>query len=129
MGISLSVAATRAGLSKKSSAYRGYLQQARDSGLIKERADGKFVAVNPPDGPIQKHTIETWKPRLTPSCASMLQVIHDAEQPLTKDIVAELAGISPTSSGLGSGLHKLVQLDLIEFMESDKTYMIGEAFR
>lgn len=60
------------------------------------------------------------------ACGKMLQAI--ASQPgITKDEVAEAAGISKTSSGLGSGLNDLRKLMLIE--ECDGGYRLTDGLR
>ena len=53
----------------------------------------------------------------------MLRVIKQ-EGPLDKERVAERAGVSPTSSGLGSGLRELMSLELI--VKEGDGYQIAE---
>lgn len=121
LSISLSAAATRAGLSKKSSAYRRYLQEAKDSGLITVRNGNSYVAANPPAGGADVSTsLERMKEQMPPSLASMLEVFQQSPHgTLSRDLIADRAGISPTSSGLGSGLRQLLDLELIEKFGSE----------
>lgn len=114
-GLSLAAAAKRAGLSVKSSAYRKHLEQASASPLIADRGDGRFVASAPPAGISVPAGIEGFKQRLPSSYARMLEAIHSfGGETITRDEIADAAGVSRTSSGLGSGLRELLQLELIE---------------
>lgn len=126
-GISLKVAAKRAGLSIRSSAYKRHMAMAATSSDITERSDGKYVAADPPD---EFHTapgIDAFKSRLPPSQARMLEVIHAAAgKAVSRDGIAALAEISKTSSGLGSGLRELLSLELI--VESDGGFAISSDF-
>lgn len=113
-GVSLVAAAKRAGLSSRSSAYRKHMQDAASSAEIVDRGDGRFVAASPPDGVAPPPGTSAFKSKLPPSYAKMLDVIEAAGgKPVGKAAIATHAGISPTSSGLGSGLRELVALELI----------------
>lgn len=112
--LSLAAAAKRAGLSSRSSAYRRNLKQARESGLLKNVDGDHWKAAHKPAGYVAPAGIEDWYSKVTPSCASILKSLREVGQPLPKPTIAEMAGISPTSSGLGSSLRELVQLGLIE---------------
>ena len=57
---------------------------------------------------------DAWYSRLVPSEASMLRALVEAEEPLSRDELAERAGISRTSSGLGNGIRQLVALGLAQ---------------
>lgn len=114
MNISFDAAARRAGISKRSSAYHKYRTEVEnDCDVI---VDGKKLrSRRPPDGLDRVafgDGIETWIARLPPTCGRMLRAIKD-HGPLSKLQIAEYAGISPTSSGLGSGLKELVAQDLV----------------
>lgn len=113
-GISFDAAARRAGISKKSSAYRTFKQQVITSGEV-EGSDSRLVSVAgygksepvPPGA-----SVDAWVVRLPPSAGKMLRAIADGWR--TKTDIAREAGVSPTSSGLNSGLKELVELELVE---------------
>jgi hypothetical protein len=113
-GMTLATAAKRAGLSKRSSAFRGYLRQAAEDVRIKDSGDGRFVALEPPVGIPQPSGLADFKAQLPPSQAAMLTAIEQAGDWMDLDAIAERASISRTSSGLASGLRELVALDLAE---------------
>lgn len=113
-GLSLVVAARRAGLSSRSSAYRKHMRDAEASPEIADRGDGKFVAVAPPTSVEPGAGTAAFRAMLPPSYARMLDAIeHHRGRPIAKDLIAQQAGVSPTSSGLGAGLRELLALDLI----------------
>jgi len=114
IGISLVVAAKRAGLSSRSSAYRKHMQDAAACLEIAERGDGRYVAVEAPDGIAPPPGTAAFKAKLPPSYAKMLDAIENCRgRAITKEDIARQAGVSPTSSGLGAGLRELMELDLI----------------
>jgi hypothetical protein len=114
MGLSLVVAAKRAGLSSRSSAYRKHMQDAAACPEIVERADGNYVAAAPPDGIRPPPGVAAFREKLPPAYAKMLDVIENhLGRPVDKATIASQAGVSPTSSGLGAGLKELVALDLV----------------
>ena len=113
-GISLQAAAKQAGLSPRSSAFRSHLAQAKASTAITVRADGRYVATEPPHGVSVPEGLLAFKARLPGSYSRMLEVIEKAAgRPLSRDEIAELADVSRTSSGLGAGLRELRELELI----------------
>lgn len=126
-GISLTVAAKRAGLSSRSSAYRKHLRDAEASTEIADRGDGKFSALEPPSGVAPPAGTAAFRAMLPPSCAKMLDVIESyCGRPVDRLMIAQQAGISPKSSGLGSGLRELAALDLI--VERDGGYALSPDF-
>lgn len=126
-GISLTVAAKRAGLSSRSSAYRKHMRDAEASPEIVDRGDGKYVSVYPPSGIAPPAGTAAFRAMLPPSCAKMLDAIEaGAGRPLSRLDIANQAGVSPTSSGLGSGLRELMALDLI--VERDGGYALSPDF-
>lgn len=125
VALTFSAAATRAGVSKRSSAYNSYLKELQASEEVTERADGRFTSApgfHAPAGP-GIDPISEFAAKLSPSWASMLNVIAAAEgQPLTREQVADRAGVSPTSSGLSAGLNELMALGLVT--EANKLYSL-----
>lgn len=115
VGLSFATAAMRAGISKKSSAYGGYLKAVNASSELDLSEDGKYRSK--PEygkgGAVGGNSIDTWAARLPPSFAKMLRAIQ-VNGPVQTSAIAEHAGISPTSSGLGTGLRELLSLGLIE---------------
>lgn len=108
-------AAKRAGLSVRSSALPGFRKALIDGGLITESsglmaatAAGVAVAGPAPRG------LDEWFGRLTPGQASMLRALQHAGEAISLDEIASRAGVSRTSSALGSGLKELVELGLAE---------------
>lgn len=127
LGISLQVAAKRAGLSSRSSAFRKYMSEAASSPRIQDRGDGRYVAVEAEAGITAPPGLAAFKERLPRSYASMLDAIeryHGAEVDL--DTISGLAGVSRTSSGLTTGLRELVALDLI--VKTDGGYRLSPDF-
>lgn len=112
-GMSLQTAAKRAGLSKRSSAFNRYLKEAANSPRISLRDDGKYVAVAAEAGVAAPRGLDDFKAGLPPSYARMLGAIERFGNGLTLSEVAEHAGVSPTSSGLGAGIKELLALGLI----------------
>lgn len=114
VGISLVVAAKRAGLSSRSSAYRKHMQDAAGCPEIVAREDGRYVAAVPPNGVAPPPGTAAFKAKLPPSYAKMLEAVENFRgRPIDRETIAQQAGVSPTSSGLGAGLRELVELDLI----------------
>lgn len=113
VSLSFDAAARRAGISKRSSAYRSYQKAIDGSGEV-ELLDGKyrslpqFAASEPlPLGA----AVEDWARKLPPSYGKMLLAIQDGCA--TKDEIADHAGVSRTSSGLSAGLRELTDLQLV----------------
>jgi len=123
-------AATRAGQSVKSSAFRPNQKQLLDSSLIEANNSGGYriveagLALTGTDVLDSGASLAHWKNRLPPTQANLLTAIQN-HAPLTKLEAAEHANISPTSSGLGSGLKSLVDLALIE-RDQDNRYHLCE---
>ena len=113
ISLSFEAAAHRAGVSKRSSAYRIYRNEVRESSELEVAGSGfrskpEFAATEQLD---PQATIQQWVSRLPPSFGKMLQAIADGHT--TKQEIAHAAGVSPTSSGLSGGLRELLGLDLI----------------
>lgn len=119
VGLTLQVAAKRAGLSSRSSAFRKYLAEAAASPRIQARDDGRYVAVAAEEGLAVPAGLSGFKKQLPPSYARMLEVFEDAgAAEMDLDAIAIRAGVSRTSSGLTSGLRELVALELVEKTET-----------
>lgn len=109
-------AATIAGVSLKSSAWRNNRADALKSGLL-EWVGARWalsqagIAAHGQTKPI---TLAQMQSMLPPSAARMLGALADAKSGLTKAEIADQAGISPTSSGLGSGIRELVSAGFVE---------------
>jgi hypothetical protein len=130
VSLSFDAAARRAAVSKKSSAYGKYLDQVTKSGEVvlengrfKSRPQfAKRGAVDPRAG------VDAWVSRLPPNCGKMLMAIRDARR-LSREGVARAAGVSPTSSGLGSGLRELISLSLIRQRGEDAMYELEDGLQ
>jgi hypothetical protein len=101
-------------VSKKSSAYASYRKAVNASGEVEVVGDQyrslpQFAESAPLD---TAATVDEWASKLPQSYGKMLKAIaeHGA---LTKEEVAVHAGVSPTSSGLSSGLGQLVSLQIV----------------
>lgn len=113
IGISLVVAAKRAGLSPRSSAYRRHMADAAASPEISERSDGRYVAVSAPDGISPPPGPAAFRDKLPPAYAKMLDVlVNHRGRSVDRLQIAAQAGVSATSSGLGAGLRELCELGL-----------------
>lgn len=113
-GLSLDAAAKRAGLSKRSSAFRRYQQEAMSSPRIQKRADGKWVAVAAEEGLKAPIGLDDFKRTLPPSYSRMLEAVERFQDGLALSEIAERAGVSRTSSGLAAGIKELLALGLVE---------------
>ena len=124
MALSFEAASLRAGVSRRSSAYNAYRKLVEISPEVERRSDGRFISAVGYARPVEPgiNPIDAFAARLPPSYARMLRVIAASVHPLTKNQIAELAGISPTSSGLPAGLAELIALNLIE--KENETYLI-----
>jgi hypothetical protein len=112
--VSFDAAARRAGISKRSSAYRSYRAQVTECVEVSQSPDGKFRSLPDyiyTDRMVTGAGVDGWISKLPPSIGKMLKAIADGYQ--DKATIASVAGISPTSSGLGSGLRELVDLELV----------------
>ncbi|NJM82515.1 MAG: ATP-binding protein [Tabrizicola sp.] len=112
--ITYATAAARAGISRRSSAFRSYRKELLDVGLAVETGKGiepcgeaRDIAGPAPQG------IDEWIVRLPPTQSRMLTVLRDTGEGLSREELAGAAGVSLTSSGLGSGLRNLKELGLI----------------
>lgn len=125
VSLSFDAAARRAGISKKSSAYRGYrkeVEQWPDFERIGTQFRGKHsVSSGDVPGPMG---LDSWVPSLPPTYGRMLLALKDGRH-LFKENIADIADISPSSSGLGAGLRELLSLELIT-RNSDGSYSLAE---
>jgi hypothetical protein len=121
VALSFEAAALRAGVSRRSSAYRRYRQQVEASSEVERRADGRFHSAPGFARPVDpgRDPIEAFAQRLPPSYAGMLRAIASSPVAMSKDDIAEAAGVSPTSSGLSSGIRELMALSLIEKLDGE----------
>jgi hypothetical protein len=128
LSLSYPAAALRAGASKRSSQYRDYEKQVLASGEV-ENDDGRLRSAPGYASPVPVggDPVENWAGRLTPSYAKMLKAVAAAPRGIDRDQIAEVAGVSPTSSGLGAGLRELQDLALIE--NRDGVYQLSEGLR
>lgn len=112
--ITYATAAARAGISRRSSAFRSYRKELLDAGLAVETGRGiepcgeaREIAGPAPQG------LDEWIVRLPPTQSRMLTVLRARGEGLSREELAGAAGVSLTSSGLGSGLRNLKELGLI----------------
>ena len=112
--VTYATAAARAGISRRSSAFRSYRKELLDAGLAVETGRGiepcgeaREIAGPAPQG------LAEWIVRLPPTQSRMLTVLRDRGEGLSREELAGAAGVSLTSSGLGSGLRNLKELGLI----------------
>lgn len=116
VALSFDAAARRAGVSRKSSALPKYRKEVLAADEIHQRDDNRLTAADAasiPDGP-GVDPVEEFAAKLPPSYARMLRAIAEASEPQSRDAIAILADVSPTSSGLAAGLKELQALGLIE---------------
>jgi len=116
VALSFESAALRAAVSRRSSAYDRYRQIVESSEEIQRREDGRLFSAPGYATPVERgaNPIDAFAARLPPSYARMLRAIATQGGPVTKEQIAQIANISPTSSGLASGLRELLALALIE---------------
>lgn len=116
VALTFEAAATRAGVSKRSSAFNKYRKEVNASSEIEIRDDGRLTSAPGFSAPIGPGVdpIEEFSKKLPPSYARMLRAIAAARVLLTKDEIADMAEVSSTSSGLSAGLKELVALGLVE---------------
>lgn len=128
VALTFPAAAARAAVSRRSSQYRLYEQQVRNSGEVQE-VNGRFRSAKGFAHPVASNgdPIETWASRLPPSYGSMLREVARSSSPLAKEEIAARAGVSPTSSGLSAGLRELIDLALVEPV-GDR-YQLAEGLR
>lgn len=116
VALSFESAALRAAVSRRSSAYNKYRAEIEASRELSKRDDGRFTSapgyaseIGPGTDPIKE-----FASKLPPSYAKMLTFIAGAGSKVTKEQIAEGAGVSPTSSGLGAGISELIALGLVQ---------------
>lgn len=129
VSLSFAAAAARAAISKRSSQYRRYKAEVEGSGEV-SLEDGRLRSLMPagiPDSP-GIHPVDAWASRLPPSIGKMLKVIAASGAPVSRQVIAEGAGVSVTSSGLGTGLSELLRLDLISKAGTGE-FQLNEALR
>jgi hypothetical protein len=93
---------------------------------VVQSEDGKFrsqPAYIYADRAVVGAGVDAWVSKLPPSIGKMLKAVADGYQ--DKPTIASIAGISPTSSGLGSGLRELLELELIELNNGKYTLAEG----
>ena len=131
VALSFEAASLRAGVSRRSSAYRAYREQIEASPEVVQRGDGRFTSASGFSQPVGPgiDPIEEFAAKLPPSYARMLRSIAAAAGPVTKEQIAAMADISPTSSGLGAGLSELIALSLVERDETKFAYSIHRDLR
>lgn len=96
-----------------------------DGGMWKLSTTGiaRYGVAEQPDDP--SALLRFWRDAFTPSTGEMLSVLVKAEGAiLSRDEVADRAGVSRTSSGLGGGLRELRMNKLI--IETDRGYRAAE---
>lgn len=114
--LTFGAAAKRAGASPRSSQFRQYEREVRNSRMVVVD-DGRLRAADgagKPDLGPGDDPVEAWAQRLTPSQAAMMRAIAGTITPLSKEDIADRAGVSRTSSGLTSGLRELLGLELAQ---------------
>lgn len=123
VSLSFASAARRAGISKRSSAYRKYAREVETSGEVQAFGAGlrglPQFANSAPIG----NSIDRWISRLPPTYGNMLRAVVE-HGPIDKNEIAERAGVSKTSSGLSAGIKELRSLELIT--EQNGRYQLSE---
>lgn len=125
IGLSFDAAARRAGISKRSSAYRKYRAEVMESGEV-EGDEARLVSTPGHGGgePMAPGaSVDTWASRLPPSFGAILKAVAAGHR--MKADIAAAANVSPTSSGLGSGLRELMNLELVQQIDSGE-YVLSE---
>lgn len=133
--LSIEHVAKIAGVSVTSSAWRTNQTAFRHSPLV-TLADGGWrisdagvTALGLPEKPDDPAALrQFWLGAFPPSTAAMLSVfLSDANRAFGRDAIADRAGVSRTSSGLGAGLRELVAHGLI--VKRGDLYMLGDALK
>lgn len=125
-----------AGVSVRSSQWRANLASFEASGLVKPfvvagqwklttAGRDAYGLAGKPDEPAA--LLAFWIDAFTPATGAMLRVIAASPGALDRGEVAARAGVSPTSSGLGSGLRELRDHGLIE--QSGDRYVLAKVLR
>lgn len=126
VGLTFAAAAARANVSKRSSAYRKYREEAFNSGEVSVDGD-RMTSLPGFAQPVKLNgnPIDGWCDRLPRSYGGMLRAISEGAS--TRDAIAAGANVSPTSSGLGTGLRELLALELIQ--KDGESYFVHENLR
>lgn len=128
VSMSFEAAARRAGISNRSSAYGRYQTAVEESHEV-ERIEGRlksrpeYGVGGDVDGAA---SVAEWVRRLPPSYGKMLEAVQKYG-PVGRDEIADAAGVSRTSSGLGAGLRELTSLKLVR--EVGGRYELEEGLR
>lgn len=130
--ISYAAAATRANISRLSSKYNAYRAEVLSSGEVGEvgNSGGKLVShpgFAQPVTFVPGAAIDGWAARLPPSAAGVLRAVANLKAP-TREQIAQRAGISLTSSGLGKNIAVVRDLELIEETANGRWQLV-EALR
>lgn len=112
--------ATMAGRSKKSSSWGPHVRQIISAGYAIE--EGRLISAGPraldefPESAPQTidDVLQVWRSALPAGAWRMLEGIRAAGQVSTREELAEVAGMSPTSSGVGSSLKILKDNGLVD---------------
>lgn len=127
VSMTFKAAAVRAGASPKSSQFRQYRRELVESGQVVVVGD-RMRAVRGDRAVEGGDVLKAYMAKLPASRASMLAVLASSREPLTPHEIADRAGVSRTSSGLGEGLRELVAMDLIGRLP-DGRYRLNGALR
>lgn len=124
--LTFEAAARRANISPRSSAYRIYRKHIAASDELCVVSEGRYASkpeYSTGSGEIGSGaSVETWASKLPPSYGQMLLAIKAGNR--TSQDIAEFAGVSTTSSGLGAGLRELKRLSLV--VEAGGQYELAE---
>lgn len=114
VSLSFEAAARRAGISRRSSSWGKYKAAIAESAELEQ--DGDRYRSRPEfsqsGGVDAGASIDTWVGRLPPTYGAMLRAIYQ-HGPIDRTEVANRANVSPSSSGLSSGLGELLRLQLV----------------
>lgn len=125
IALTFATAAARAGISKRSSAYRKYRTEVGASDEVAQDGERFVSLAREPITAAKGDGVEAFAARLPPTYSAMLRVIAARRgNGVSREIIAAEAGVSETSSGLGSGLRELMRLGLIE--KSGALYCLAE---
>jgi hypothetical protein len=130
VSLTFKAAALRAGASPRSSQFRQYEREIVASGEV-EMMDGGRMRARAAGNPALAGCdhVETYAAKLPPSFAAMLRAVAAAPKPLTREAIAEAAGVSLTSSGLPAGLKELRAMELIVQNAATGAYQLADGMR
>ena len=118
-------AAKHAGVGLKSSQFSKYEPELRASGRAEE-VDGKYRArVAAPSG---VSLLEAAAAKMSPAHARVLRALESATEPLTREALAQAAGVSVTSSTTAAALSTLADMDMVE-RDASGRFMLADSFR